>query len=64
MNKITDKIQKLLELANDNSSLEESHSAMLKAQELMIKYKLSENEFIKNSTPKKLNIIENCVYSS
>lgn len=42
-NKRKDKIQKLLTLANDAND-EESMSALAKAQELMLEYKISEND--------------------
>lgn len=40
MNKITDKIQKLLNLAGNNPNEEEAQAALLKAQELMAQYNL------------------------
>lgn len=41
MEDVIRKIQKALALANDNSNAEESHAAMLLAQRLMAKHKLS-----------------------
>lgn len=40
--KIADKIQKLLALAGNNPSEEEAQAALLKAQELMAEYIISE----------------------
>lgn len=44
MNKIADKIQKLLSLAGNNPSQEEAQKALLKAQELMAKYNLEQGD--------------------
>ena len=42
MTKIADKIQKLLSLAGNNPSAEEAKAALLKAQQLMAEYNMSE----------------------
>ena len=42
--KIKDKIKKLLALSGDNANQSESESALLKAQELLLKYKIEMNE--------------------
>lgn len=44
MAKIADKIQKLLALAGNNPSEEEAQAALLKAQELMAEYSISEGD--------------------
>lgn len=44
MNKIADKIQKLLSLAGNNPSEEEAKAALLKAQKLMAEYNLTEGD--------------------
>ena len=41
MNKIADKIQKLLSLAGNNPSQEEAQAALMKAQKLMADYNVS-----------------------
>lgn len=40
LNKIADKIQKLLSLAGNNPSQEEAQAALLKAQKLMAQYNI------------------------
>lgn len=42
--KIIDKIRNLLELAEDGNGDEESHTALLMAQKLMLKHKISQHE--------------------
>lgn len=44
MEKITDKIQKLLALAGNNPSEEEAKAALLKAQKMMAEYNLSQSD--------------------
>lgn len=44
MDKIADKIQKLLNLAGNNPNEEEAKSALLKAQELMAKYNIEQSD--------------------
>ena len=44
MNKIADKIQKLLSLAGNNPSAEEAKAALLKAQQLMAEYNMTESD--------------------
>lgn len=51
--KIIDKIKKLLSLASNNTSDEESMSALNKAQELMVQYKIQENEIDATDQDKK-----------
>lgn len=53
--KITAKIRKLLALATNNNNQEEAQSAMLKAQELLLQYKIEMNEVEEN---KQVKIIE------
>ncbi|UUX34513.1 DUF2786 domain-containing protein [Fundicoccus culcitae] len=43
-NKILDKIKNLLSLAEDGNNDEESQTALLMAQKLMLKYRISQNE--------------------
>lgn len=47
--KLLDKIEKLFALANNNSNSEESARAMLKAQEMMAKYQISEKTVKRNA---------------
>lgn len=44
MNKIADKIQKLLSLAGNNPSKEEAQAALLKAQKLMAQYNIEQSD--------------------
>lgn len=49
--KILEKIRNLLELAEDGNRDEESQTALLMAQKLMLKYKISHNELSQSSQP-------------
>jgi len=52
-------IQKVLSKAENNSSEEEAHAAMLKAQELLIKYELTMDEIVTTSHEDKKVLEEN-----
>lgn len=57
MEKIIDKIQKLLRLAEGNSNENEAQAAMLKAQSLIAQYSISENDLESTKTVKRQIIV-------
>ena len=59
IDKIADKIQKLLSLAGNNPSMEEAQAALLKAQQLMAQYNLNETDL--NTGEKIKYSLELCV---
>ncbi|MDK2802738.1 MAG: DUF2786 domain-containing protein [Oscillospiraceae bacterium] len=62
--KTLDKIKKLLNLSSNNSNPEESQSALLKAQELMIKNNINQQEIVDYSTEKSIkDISKDIVYN-
>jgi len=56
--KVFEKIQKLMSLAGDNSSVEESASALRKAQLLMMKFNLSKEEYDEYTKSYKIDITQ------
>ncbi len=58
--KIIEKIRKLLALSENNSNSSEAELAMLKAQELLLQYKIEMNEIKDTKKVKIIEAVTNC----